>query len=116
MFLAETDTDAVVKAFQIIHDRTCVRFVPNEGSNRTHIRFIKSEGCGSMIGYHPESVEPSIVGYSDYCLGIQGAIQHELLHVTGLFHEQCRPDRDQYITVYWDNIDPRMIFIYAFIQ
>lgn len=84
------------------------------GSNQTHIRFIKSDGCGSMIGYHPEIPEPTVVGYSDYCLTIQGAIQHELLHVTGLFHEQCRPDRDEYIKVIWENIDPRKFELLLF--
>lgn len=33
-------------------------------------------------------------------------ILHELGHVLGYFHEQSRPDRDQYIRVLTQNIKP----------
>ena len=31
-------------------------------------------------------------------------VAHEMLHIVGLFHEHQRPDRDQYVTVHFDNI------------
>ena len=35
-------------------------------------------------------------------------IIHEFLHSLGFNHEQTRPDRDQYIQVLYENIEPRM--------
>ena len=35
---------------------------------------------------------------------IPRTIQHEFIHALGQFHVQSRPDRDQYVTIMWDNI------------
>lgn len=102
------DRDIVLAAMKGITDKSCVKFVPKQSSDVEHIRFVTGQGCGSNIGYRPNRTEPLNVTYSNYCLSVFGAVQHEMLHVLGLFHEQNRPDRDDYVYVLWENIDSRM--------
>ena len=48
-------------------------------------------------------------GSQDLSIGLpgcasQGVVIHELLHAVGFAHEQTRPDRDQFVSIQWGNI------------
>lgn len=43
------------------------------------------------------------------CVGSLGQIEHEVLHSLGIHHEQSRPDRDAYVTIIEENIQPKML-------
>lgn len=63
--------------------------------------------CQSEIGRR--------VGNQDVLLGAgcdnKGTILHELIHLLGFFHEHNREDRDTYLKIYEDNIDPGMLHL-----
>lgn len=59
--------------------------------------------CYSLFG------KAYTTGAQDLSLQISGCIDqsviiHELIHAVGFAHEQARPDRDQAVTILWDNI------------
>ena len=37
---------------------------------------------------------------------MQGTIMHEFLHALAFHHEHMRADKDDYVTIHWDNIEP----------
>jgi ssRNA-specific RNase YbeY (16S rRNA maturation enzyme) len=48
------------------------------------------------------------VSLDDKCILSEspGIVMHELLHVLGFYHEHQRQDRDKYVSINLDNIDP----------
>jgi hypothetical protein len=83
--------------------QTPLRFVPRDSGNPAHENYISIEqqdGCWSEVGMRGGKQVVSIgVGCS------VGSAIHELGHVAGLWHEQSREDRDQFIRILWENIE-----------
>ena len=44
------------------------------------------------------------VSLDNGCL-YSSTVKHELMHAVGFFHEHSRTDRDDYVKIYYDNID-----------
>ncbi|XP_077982474.1 uncharacterized protein LOC144437416 [Glandiceps talaboti] len=79
---------------------SCVRFV--ERTYQEHYVYITAlDGCWSGTGYGRFAGQKISLGNG--CL-FHSTIVHELMHTLGFFHEQMRRDRDNYVTIYWDNI------------
>ncbi|XP_027036187.1 uncharacterized protein LOC113664759 [Pocillopora damicornis] len=86
---------------------TCIKFVERE-NQVDYVEFYYGEGCNSDVG--------RIGGRQTTSLGRgcahHGIVVHELGHLVGFWHEQNRPDRDNYIEIKEENIIPK--FKYAF--
>lgn len=58
--------------------------------------------CWSSIGRRGGA---QVLSVGKRC-GQIGIMIHEIGHALGLWHEHSRPDRNEYITIRWDNIEP----------
>lgn len=95
----------VVDAMKNITNKTknCVQFEERNGQEN-YINIAYRPGrCASNVGM--QGGEQTIALDPSLCPE-PGQLLHELLHALGFFHEHSRFDRDKYVNVHWDNIDP----------
>ncbi|CAI5683051.1 meprin A subunit alpha [Oreochromis niloticus] len=90
----------ILQAFEEYRLRSCVDFKPYEGET-TYISFTKLSGCWSYVGDDKKGQNVSIGAGCD----TKAIVEHELLHALGFYHEQSRSDRDDYIIIWWDQIE-----------
>ncbi|KAK7861945.1 hypothetical protein R5R35_006316 [Gryllus longicercus] len=95
----------MMAAMRGLEKETCIKFVPWSGQqDYVLMRTVPGDGCYAMVGRYKDLGQPHPLNLESGCFRGPGAIQHELLHVIGLYHEQSRPDRDDYVNVLWNNI------------
>lgn len=88
----------------------CISFgiwPPNSRPTGDYIHIKNQDGCWSYVGKLGGMQEMSL--QNPGCMH-NGVIMHEMIHALGVDHEQCRADRDDYITVYRENIEPDMYY------
>ena len=98
----EVDPNVVGVLHQAIKEleaKTFIRFKMHDDEPDT-IRVTTSTGCSSSVG--------RVGGRQSLKLAPgcarMATIMHEFTHALGLKHTQSRPDRDDYVTIMWDNI------------
>jgi hypothetical protein len=73
-------------------------------SQGSFVQFANSGGCSSFVGRRGGGQSINIGGNGSSCS--RGAIVHEIFHAAGLFHEQSREDRDRFVRINFENIQP----------
>ncbi|XP_062386374.1 meprin A subunit beta-like [Sardina pilchardus] len=90
----------ILKAFEQYRLKTCIDFRQWSGEDN-YISVFKGGGCFSSVGNRHVGKQRLSIGSG--CDRI-ATIEHEFLHALGFWHEQSRPDRDDYVTIRWDRI------------
>ncbi|XP_047442866.1 meprin A subunit beta-like [Mugil cephalus] len=92
----------ILKAFDQFRLKTCIDFTPWKGE-KNYISVYKDDGCFSYVGNQRKGKQQLSIGR--YCDTL-GIVEHEFLHALGFWHEQSRADRDDYVNIIWNRIEP----------
>lgn len=90
----------ILKAMTQFKLKSCIDFKPRNAEDY-YLSFVKLGGCFSYVGRWMKNGQNISIG--SYCDELS-TVEHEILHALGFFHEQSRYDRDNYVTVQFENI------------
>uniref|UniRef100_A0A4W3GL27 Metalloendopeptidase n=1 Tax=Callorhinchus milii TaxID=7868 RepID=A0A4W3GL27_CALMI len=92
---------------------TCIRF-KYRTFEAGYIAISSQRGCWSYIG-PSGGIQQKLSLEKPDCIQI-AVIQHELLHAIGFYHEHNRSDRDQYVDIIMENVQPDYYYYYNFVK
>ncbi|CAD5220275.1 unnamed protein product [Bursaphelenchus xylophilus] len=94
----------IASAMQEYSTHTCIQWAPRTANDKDYVYIMPDRGCYSMVG---RTGGRQTLSLGNGCIQ-KGIIIHEMMHAVGFFHEQSRTDRDSFITIMWNNIQPGM--------
>ncbi|XP_040582762.1 hatching enzyme 1.2-like [Lepeophtheirus salmonis] len=104
---SSSDLGVIKSAMKEIESKTCVKWVPRSGQKNYVVINPREQGCFAVLGYNRNrgvhNLNLQRNNGRSTCM-IMGIAAHEMLHILGFAHEQTRPDRDQFVQIYWSRI------------
>lgn len=102
---SKRDMEVIQKAMDHYKEFTCITFRPKTDEDVAYVSIQnEQDGCYSYVGRTGGKQVLNLE--SPFCSLTIGTPVHEMMHALGFFHEQSRSDRDDYVTIEWDNIEP----------
>ncbi|AZA80605.1 hypothetical protein C1637_12795 [Chryseobacterium lactis] len=100
--MGSINANKITSAVSEYNTKTNVQWIPR--TNQTnYVQFIFGSSSGAdgwaNIGYQGGKQTISLDQYISV-----GSVIHEMGHAVGLYHEHARKDRDQYVSIQWNNI------------
>jgi hypothetical protein len=112
----QTERSAIAASMADISSKSCIRF--QERSSQSDyvyiVRGAPGSGCWSYVGRLGGRQELNYEAPG--CINARGPGPHELMHAVGFNHEHSRSDRDQYVRILWNNIEPDLISQFNIIE
>ncbi|KAI2655272.1 Meprin A subunit beta [Labeo rohita] len=91
----------ILRAFEQFRLKSCIDFKPRAAGDISYISVENDDNrCSSSVG-HISKAQALFIGNG---CGTKGYILHMFLHALGFWHEQSRYDRDDYVTINFNNI------------
>ncbi|XP_066601246.1 seminal metalloprotease 1 [Prorops nasuta] len=98
----QEDIKIIEGAFMEYHNKTCLRFRPYKETDQDYVKIqSKNSGCWSLVGRHGEG---QLLNLQNPGCVHHGVVIHEMMHALGFFHQQSAADRDEWVTILWQNI------------
>uniref|UniRef100_A0A914H2Y4 Metalloendopeptidase n=1 Tax=Globodera rostochiensis TaxID=31243 RepID=A0A914H2Y4_GLORO len=96
-------------ALRQMQSKTCIRFVEVTTSpSGAYMKYINNYGANTCgLSYVGIVLPVNTIKLNFACPNMLGVTMHETMHALGLDHEHQRPDRDDFINILWDNIEPQ---------
>ncbi len=98
---SSSQANRIRDAMDHIETLTSTRFVERAGQ-ADYVNIVKTGGCSSFIG---RSGGAQTLNLGGGCSDSLGVVVHELFHALGMYHEQSRSDRDNFVTINFANIE-----------
>nr|AKP18638.1 hypothetical protein [Lutzomyia reovirus 2] len=96
-----SDRAIINQALQRIQSVTCFTF-PERTTQTDYIWVQKSSGCWSYVGRIGNA---QVLSLADGCVTF-GIVMHEFIHAIGYHHMQTARNRDEFVKILWQNIEP----------